>query len=92
MSPYVRAFNEPVNAERQKRISACFGAPDRRASELADEFISGLGMPRTLAAVNVGEDRLQEVAEKTMHDFWARTNPRPVSEAADVMQILQLAK
>lgn len=92
MSPYVLAFNEPVNAERQKRISACFGEPDRRASELADDFIARLGMPRTLAAVNVGEDRLQEVAEKTMHDFWARTNPRPVSEAADVMQILQLAK
>ncbi len=92
MSPYVLAFNEPANAERQKRISSCFGAPERPASELADEFIAGLGMPRTLSAVDVGEDRLQEVAEKTMHDFWARTNPRPIADAADVMQILQLAR
>lgn len=92
MSPYVLAFNEPVNADRQKRISACFGDPGRPASELADAFIRALGMPRTLAAVNVGQDRFQEVAQKTMHDFWARTNPRPVSEAADILQVLQLAK
>ncbi len=92
MSPYVLAFNEPANAERQKRISACFGDADHPASELADAFIRALGMPRTLAAVDVGEDRFEEVAQKTMHDFWARTNPRPVSEAADILQILQLAK
>eukprot|EP00435_Cladocopium_sp_Y103_P078235 s1_g1974.t1 len=92
MSPYVLAFNEPANADRQKRISACFGDPNRPASELADGYIRALGMPRTLAAVNVGEERFEEVAQKTMHDFWARTNPRPVSEAADILQILQLAK
>jgi maleylacetate reductase len=91
MAPAVLAFNEPVNGERQKRIAAAFGQPDRPASEIIDEFIAGLGMPRSLAAVGVDEDQFEHVAEYTMLDFWARTNPREVQSASDVMPVLQLA-
>ncbi len=91
MAPFVLEFNRPVNAHRQERISEAFGAPQRPASELADEFITSLGMPRSLAAVGVSEDDLQQVAEYTMEDFWARTNPRPIEKPADVMEILRLA-
>ena len=91
MAPYVLAFNEPVNGERQQRISHAFGAPGRPASELVDEFIRGLGMPRTLSAVGVTERDLQQVAEYTMEDLWARTNPRPIEKSADVLEILRLA-
>jgi alcohol dehydrogenase class IV len=48
-------------------------------------------MPRRLSDVGVGEDRLQQVAEYTMMDLWARTNPRTISGPDDVMQILRLA-
>ena len=91
MAPYVLAFNEPVNGDRQKRISAAFGQPGKRASEVVDGFIRGLGMPRRLSEVGVGEDRLQQVAEYTMMDLWARTNPRTIAGPDDVMQILRLA-
>jgi alcohol dehydrogenase class IV len=91
MAPYVLAFNEPVNGDRQKRISAAFGQPGKRASDVVDAFIRGLGMPRRLSDVGVGEDRLQQVAEYTMMDLWARTNPRTISGPDDVMQILRLA-
>lgn len=92
MSPFVLRWNASVNAERQARISAAFGAPDRAAGDLVDRFISDLGMPRSLGAVNVGEDQLQKVAEYTMDDIWGRTNPRSITQPSDVMEILQLAK
>jgi alcohol dehydrogenase class IV len=91
MAPYVLAFNEPVNGERQRRISACFGQPGKPASELVDAFIRGLGMPRRLSEVGVGAERLQQVAEYTMLDLWARTNPRTIAGPDDVMQILRMA-
>jgi maleylacetate reductase len=91
MSPFVQAFNLPVNAHRQKRISACLGSADRPASELLDELIRGLGMPRTLKEVGVTEKNLDLVAEYTLEDMWGRTNPRPINTANDVMQILRTA-
>lgn len=91
MAPAVLAFNAPVNGERQKRISRCFGQPDRAASEILDEFIGNLGMPRSLEAVNVKASDHALVAENTMHDFWARTNPRTIEKAEDVLPALAMA-
>ena len=91
MSPYVQAFNLSVNAERQKRISACLGDPSRPASELLDALIRGLGMPRSLREVGVREDQLQLISENTLEDIWGRTNPRTIRTAADVMEILRTA-
>ena len=91
MSPFVQAFNLPANAHRQTRISACLGSADRPASELLDELIRGLGMPRTLKEVGVTEKNLDLVAEYTLEDIWGRTNPRPIKTADDVMQILRTA-
>ena len=91
MSPYVLAWNAEYDASRQARISACLGQPGKPASEALDRFIRGLGMPRTLSEVGVGEDKLQLVAEYTLKDIWGRTNPRPVKTADDVMEILRLA-
>jgi alcohol dehydrogenase class IV len=91
MSPFVQAFNLSVNAERQKRISACLGDAARPASELLDALIRGLGMPRSLKEVGVGEDQLKLISEYTLEDIWGRTNPRPINTAADVMVILRTA-
>lgn len=91
MSPFVQAFNAPMNGERQKRISACLGDASRPASELLDTLIRGLGMPRSLKEVGVREDQLQLVSEYTLEDIWGRTNPRPITSARDVMAILQTA-
>jgi alcohol dehydrogenase class IV len=91
MSPYVLAWNAEHDASRQARISAALGRPGEPASAVLDAFIAGLGMPRTLAEIGVGEDQLQRVAEYTLLDIWGRTNPRPVTSADDVMQILRRA-
>ena len=91
MSPYVLEWNAEHDDSRQARISDCLGRPGESASVALDGFIRGLGMPRTLGEVGVGEDKLQLIAEYTLKDIWGRTNPRPVKTADDVMQILRLA-
>ena len=92
MAPAVLAYNKPVNGDKQKQISACFNQPDRDASDILDDFISGLGMPRSLEAVGVGEDKLDIIAEYTMLDFWSRTNPRPIDGPHDVRTILEMVR
>ncbi|MGY6535514.1 MAG: iron-containing alcohol dehydrogenase [Pararhodobacter sp.] len=92
MSPFVLRWNASVNAHRQKRIAKAFGQADGSAGDLADAFISSLGMPRSLSAVGVGEDKLRSVAEYTMHDIWGRTNPRKINGPDDIMEILETAR
>ena len=91
MAPAVLAFNEPVNGHRQQRISHCFGAAGRPAAEVLDDFISGLGMPRSLAAVHITAEDHTGIAENTMHDIWARTNPRSIEKAEDILPVLSMA-
>lgn len=91
MAPSVLAFNESVNGEKQARISRCFGRPSERASSVVDEFIRALEMPRTLEAVGVEANDHAMIAENTMHDFWARTNPRTIEKAEDVLPVLAMA-
>ena len=91
MSPYVLAWNAEADASRQARISAGLGQASHAAADALDRFISGLGMPRRLRDVGVRRDQLHTIAEYTLLDIWGRTNPRPITGAADVMQILERA-
>lgn len=91
MAPYVLQWNAEHDASRQGRTLAVLGNSHPTAAEALDAFIRGLGMPRTLGEVGVDESRFQQVAEYTLLDIWGRTNPRPVTSAEDVMQILRLA-
>lgn len=91
MSPYVQAWNAEYDDRRQARIRTCLGREAGSAAEALDGFIRALGMPRTLTEVGVSPNQLQLVADYTLLDIWGRTNPRPISSAADVMQILQRA-
>jgi len=91
MLPFVMEFNLPVNESRQGEVSAALGAPQRPASELLDELIGGLGLPRSLSAVGVSEAQLSLIAENCMLDDWTFSNPRPIGNAREVMPILERA-
>ncbi|MBU0825929.1 MAG: iron-containing alcohol dehydrogenase [Alphaproteobacteria bacterium] len=91
MSPYVLAWNAEHDASRQTRTLAVLGGEYASASVALDAFISGLGMPRRLSDVGVDESRFQQVADYTLLDIWGRTNPRPVTSAADILEILHRA-
>ena len=54
MLPAVMRWNKPVNAEKQALVAAAMDHPGEDAGDVLDAFIAGLGMPRSLRAVNVG--------------------------------------
>jgi alcohol dehydrogenase class IV len=48
-------------------------------------------MPRSLAAVNVGPEHFDRIAEQSMGTPWVPRNPRPIPTPAEVKQILEIA-
>lgn len=67
--------------------------PDPARSDLGDVLdavIRELGMPRTLREVGVGRDKLDALAEHSLKDRWCMTNPVPLREKAQVLEILEM--
>ena len=91
MLPAVMQWNKPANAERQKLIATAMGRPGDDAAVVLDEFIGGLGMPRSLGAVNVGPEHYDRIAEQSMGTPWIPRNPRPIPTPAEVKEILEIA-
>jgi maleylacetate reductase len=91
MLPFVLKYNETANADRQALVSEAFGRRGEPAWRVVDEFISALGLPRSLAAVGVTEDEFRTVAEAAMLDHYLHTNPRPIRAIDDILEILRMA-
>jgi maleylacetate reductase len=91
MLPHVLHWNKPVNADRQKLVSAAFGEPDVDAGDLVAALVRDLDLPRTLRDVGVARDQLDLIARNSMHDRGIATNPRKIRGPEDVRQILELA-
>ena len=91
MLPAVLRYNESANAERQAKVAEAFGRAGEPAWRVVHEFISGLGLPRSLATVGVTEDKFDTVAKAAMLDHYLHTNPRPIHGVGDVMEILRSA-
>lgn len=91
MLPYVLAWNESVNGDRQRDVAAAMGRPGDQASDVVDAFIAGLGMPRTLRDAGVAEDQLPQLAENCMLDDWTFSNPRRINHPDQVLEILKSA-
>ena len=91
MLPAVMRWNKPANAERQMLVSAAMGHPGEDASDVLDGFIAGLGMPRSLSAVNIGPESFGHIAEGAMETPWVPRNPRPIDDPMQVREILNLA-
>jgi len=89
--PSVLRWNRPVNAERQRRVSALMGAPDRPAADLVAELVASLGLPARLRDVGIKREDLRAIAEHTLHDPPIRANPRPIKTPEDILEILELA-
>jgi maleylacetate reductase len=91
MMPSVLRYNRPATGEAQKSIAAALRAPELDASEAFSAFVGKLGLPRKLSDVGVGEDRFGLIGENAMLSIFTRSNPQPIREVADVVQILRLA-
>ncbi len=91
MLPYVMRWNKVVNAERQALIATAMGHPGEDAGDVLDGFIGGLGMPRSLGAVNIGASEFDRIAKQAMGTPWIPRNPRPIPGPEQVREILELA-
>jgi maleylacetate reductase len=91
MLPSVMRWNKPVNAERQALVAAAMDHPGEDAGDVLGAFIAGLGMPRSLGAVNVGTQEFDRIAEQAMATPWVPRNPRRIDGPAQVREILALA-
>jgi maleylacetate reductase len=87
----VLAWNEPVNADRQRAVAAAFGRPGESASAGVRSFVESLGLPTRLGQVGIGRDDLLAIADSWDGAGPLRANPRPVSGTKDLVEILTLA-
>ncbi len=91
MLPAVMRWNRPANAERQAMVAAAMGRPGEDAGDLLDAFIAGLGMPRSLSAVDIGREHFDRIAQAAMATPWVPRNPRRIAGPAAVREILEMA-
>ena len=91
MLPAVLAWNSSVNGQRQAALSEAMGAPGRPAADLVRELIAGLDQPTTLRAVGIKRENLDEIARRALTYKPVQMNPRRISGADDVREILELA-
>ena len=91
MMPGVLAFNVSATAEAQQLLSRALGHPELPAAQAFKRFASELGLPTSLEAVGVGEEQFGLIAKNTMKEFFIYTNPRPVRQPDDVIELLRLA-
>jgi len=103
--PAVCKYNasKGANDERQKAVAdlllkdqnvlEILKGRDLEKLDLGDilhAIIGELGMPQTLKAVNVGRDKLDKLAENSLHDIWIKTNAVPMTEKSQVMEVLEM--
>jgi len=88
--PSVMRWNHPVNAERQRRVSAALGSRDT-AGDALEKLIRGLGLPARLNELGVAREDLEWVARKSLQDPGMKFNPRKVESVDDARAILEMA-
>lgn len=61
------------------------------ASAAVRALVSELGLPSRLREIGVTEEQLPVIADRTMSDMSIGANPRPVKDAAEVLELLRAA-
>jgi alcohol dehydrogenase class IV len=103
--PAVLSYNARANSEKQEKVKNIIWSDETvvqvlkkaglekdksNAGDALDAVFRALGMPRTLKDVGVGRDKLDILAENSLHDPCCAANPIPLTEKAQVMEILEM--
>ncbi len=91
MLPHVLRWNAQTTAERQKQVSLAMDRPQKSAGDAVAELVADLGLPGRLRDVGIKEDQLSAIADEAARHPVVLSNPRPITGAADVLQILRAA-
>ncbi|MGH1361613.1 MAG: iron-containing alcohol dehydrogenase [Burkholderiaceae bacterium] len=91
MLPHVMRFNLQQTSDAQQQIALALGGPGGAADQIA-ALIRQLGMPTRLSEQGVGSDAHRKIAEGAMENLWVRTNPRPITHASQIEELLVAAQ
>ncbi len=91
MLPAVLRWNAAVNASRQQALSDASGHPDIPAADLVARLVRSLNLPGTLREVGIGPEQFDEIAVRALEYVNLRNNPRPLTQVAEVIEVLKLA-
>lgn len=78
---------------RDETVVAILGQQILEQLDLGDilaTVIKKLGLPRSLKDVHVGRDKLERLANNSLHDIWIKTNAVPIEHSSQVMEILEM--
>lgn len=105
LMPAVMRFNKTVNGAKQGKVLEVlwsevaiedvlvrmgFKRDESDLADVLDAIFRELGMPRTLKEVGVGREQLPALAEGSLKDRFCESNPIPLRESAQVMEILEM--
>lgn len=105
LMPAVAKYNARVSEAKQVQILDILWNEDTVATilkahylrrdmatlgEVLDALIRELGMPRDLRSVGIGSENLEQIAENSLRDPWCKSNPIPLTDKAQVLEILAL--
>lgn len=93
-------FNLDACVARQALIAEAMGADTSElsreqaglaAADAVAELCRQLGLPERLRDVDVPEHGLDHIASATLHDRGLATNPKPIADAAPILDVLRNA-
>ena len=89
--PAVMRYNKVVNAPKQKMIAQAMGCEGMEAADAIEQLVHSLNLPTRIRDVGVKREDFQVIADKVMHDFGIKNNPRPVTHTSQLLEILEFA-
>ncbi|MBI3078848.1 MAG: iron-containing alcohol dehydrogenase, partial [Deltaproteobacteria bacterium] len=97
--PYAMRYNLDVTTPTQARIARAMGAAEgrdeaataRAAPEMVLEMSRRMGLPRRLRELGIPREMLPLMAEDALGDFSVYTNPKPITSASQVHEVLEAA-
>lgn len=96
--PHVLRFNAEAAPAGLAKVATALGLPQgqgeaqlQQVTAAVQAIFGALGVPARLRDLGVPREDLPELAQLAMGDWFLRGNPRPVKEAAELLQILEQA-
>ena len=98
--PHSMRYNLDACADRQRLIAEAIGVANSTmtdeeaglaAADAVDELCRELELPRTLREAGVPEDGLEYIATATLQDRSLSTNPKTITDAGPIMEVLRAA-
>jgi alcohol dehydrogenase class IV len=95
MLPHVMRFNLPETRAAQTLIAQAMGDPNTPADQAADlvaDLVASLKLPTRLSEQQVDPALHPKIATGAMENIWVKTNPRPISDQAQIETLLAAAQ